>query len=490
MLKRIIPSSLLILSSLSVSAETELFSIIKQDLLADPEVAVPWSADVSYPIDFSPLYDYNIGSTFFIETPELGSIEMELLRHDTNILGFVNIQAVSKAGEYDAILTASFNSNSIVGTLETPNAKFNISTNGSEFTLENAEYALLPPEDEADHGQELDLFYHSPMIETMQDALYGPHVRILVLYTPAAAQQSGPSIDARVSQYMTQLSEVIHNSNLSRITFGLAGVTQIDDHNPIANTSEHQLNAIRTNDTAAQLRSAAHADIVVLLTANFELGNSCGRARLNASKAMAYAVVGKDCFNYTFAHEVGHIFGAQHDYDTVHGNESSNAAYPWGYGYRSLGGNYGTVMAYPFNSGTRRIAYFSSPSTSDNGETLGHETANNRRVLQQRANVVANFYPAAPGTTPVPVNVPMHCNGLGTLTWSAPDGATEFEVTQSAYPDMQMSWQVYAGTARFYRYDVPWTSYLSVRACDNGDCGEWSQPVRINYYPNQQCYRQ
>src|SRR4030095_14559044 len=117
------------------------------------------------------------------------------------------------------------------------------------------------------------------------------------------------------------------------------------------------------------------------------------------NSSYAYAVVNRACSssNYSFPHEVGHVFGSRHDVFV----DGSMSPYAYGHGYVNCTDGWRDVMAYPTQCGGTRIAYLSTPNLTYGypPDPLGNtSTADNVRVHNQNAVTVANFRLATTGT--------------------------------------------------------------------------------------------
>ena len=103
---------------------------------------------------------------------------------------------------------------------------------------------------------------------------------------------------------------------------------------------------------------------------------------------------GSTCSDLTFAHEVGHSLGLQHDRETETNDEGELdvAYYSYGYGFKSVG-SWKTVMAY----GTEpRLGKFSSPRLDCQGSPCGRAatesgSADNLSALRNSRHPVAGF---------------------------------------------------------------------------------------------------
>ncbi|MGE5437702.1 MAG: T9SS type A sorting domain-containing protein [Syntrophothermus sp.] len=146
------------------------------------------------------------------------------------------------------------------------------------------------------------------------------------------------------------------------------------------------------------LRNKYLADICILLVNDPEsCGQNCiivGNSWLYAGSSYAYAVVVDDyagSSNWTLAHEIGHIQGAHHDYNT-----HTNPYFSYGHGFISISGDIRTVMAYNNSNcpdgSCEKISYFSNPSKTNKGIVIGTaQREDNSRVLNETANYVAGF---------------------------------------------------------------------------------------------------
>jgi hypothetical protein len=153
------------------------------------------------------------------------------------------------------------------------------------------------------------------------------------------------------------------------------------------------------NTSAAAERKRLKADISVLI---FHNSGACGEVKdIKATAATSLAVVHWSCAvgNLSFAHELGHLFGAEHD----EAHASTPPAYTYGLGYFHMDSNdasksWRTVMTYPAAcGGCDRIPYWSSPLIKyppggPNDLPMGTAAKNdNARVLRQRAPTMAGF---------------------------------------------------------------------------------------------------
>jgi hypothetical protein len=104
----------------------------------------------------------------------------------------------------------------------------------------------------------------------------------------------------------------------------------------------------------------------------------------------AFTVTARSCAvgNLSFAHELGHNMGSQHNPEN-----GSGPTFPYGFGHY-VNGSYRTVMSYvdPCPSGCTRVAYFSNPNVIFNGAATGINNArDNARSINNTADTIAGY---------------------------------------------------------------------------------------------------
>lgn len=229
-------------------------------------------------------------------------------------------------------------------------------------------------------------------------------VDILVGWTPAAAVRVGSNprlfAEAAVASAnrhfgFSRLADVVrlrlvHAGPVSFVESG----DLVEDLVAFAGRTDGRADSIHA------LRDRHGADLIHLLIDGVQPDSGgriiCGAggfAHRNAAAAFALtAVQCEDSSRSTFTHEVGHNFGADHDV----ANFRPPSFFDYGRGWCDPAG-WGTVMSYIGinNSCTRGIPYFSSPDVTYSGRPTGRAgSADNRRVLQETAHVVAAHRPA------------------------------------------------------------------------------------------------
>jgi hypothetical protein len=215
-----------------------------------------------------------------------------------------------------------------------------------------------------------------------------PVIRVLVNYTPAAKSTTS-DILALIDLAIAETNQGYVNAGVNA-RVELAHAAQVNYSESGSNSTDRSRYADvddRVMDEIHTQRNTYAADVGVLLTD----GNSaCGNGTIYASATSAFAAVTTDCAtgNYSFGHELGHLFGARHNPE----EDSSSSPYAWGHGYLSPNRNWRTIMAYDCPNGCKRLNYWSNPNKTRDGVAMGTTTRNNNaRVLNERAAVLAAF---------------------------------------------------------------------------------------------------
>lgn len=156
----------------------------------------------------------------------------------------------------------------------------------------------------------------------------------------------------------------------------------------------------RFSQDVAALRNGYGADLVLLVRpfhpsaqGNCGVAWVAGSNQQPPSRDAGFAVVsdGYDsnyyCHDYTFAHELGHLFGNVHDQPI-----SDPGIFPFSYAW-GIPGEFSTIMSYLFDQAPL-VGKFANPSIAcpPSGKPCGtQETADNARTINLTAPTIASF---------------------------------------------------------------------------------------------------
>jgi hypothetical protein len=219
------------------------------------------------------------------------------------------------------------------------------------------------------------------------------NLRVLVAYTPSAENYiknylGFSSLTQFAQQAVAETNQGYINSGVN-IHLELAASVRVNypesgnystDLNRFQQTTDGYMDEIHT------YRNLYAADVNVLI---FNNSQYCGMATtILANASNAFGVVHYDCAlgYYSFAHEIAHLQGCDHNPE-----QNRNPRYSYGHGYVYSAGGWRTIMAYNYN-GETRIQYFSNPNVTYGGVAMGTAaTHNNARVLNETTGTINNF---------------------------------------------------------------------------------------------------
>ena len=234
-------------------------------------------------------------------------------------------------------------------------------------------------------------------------------ITVLIASTEASAMwdfgANADTFNEHAIDLIASANRVLGNSDTNTL-LDLAG-THVTSSVESTNLSRDLTLLLRTTDRVFDdvhvARDRTAADVVVLVTDysatamdNDTVGIAYQLLRPNGHAASAFAVVTdifaddtSGTYEYLFAHEVGHVLGAGHDYATT---RSGMTRYAHGYvsPYEPAARD---IMAY---GGAVELPFFSSPNVFHEGEPLGNATtADNARVIRETAAVIAAYRTAS-----------------------------------------------------------------------------------------------
>jgi hypothetical protein len=248
----------------------------------------------------------------------------------------------------------------------------------------------------------------------------GALIDVLVVYTQLALTTAGgaSAMTSKISLAESETNQGYANSGVvqririvhtAQVTYDeSAGFDQalVD----LAGKTDGEMDEVHT------LRDAYGADLVSLFIVNEDY---CGLAYMLDSSylspstdfaPLAFSVIGLSCATgyYSFAHEMGHNQGCEHDRAN-----GTAGVYSYSYGYQYVNADasksWRTIMAYNCASGCSRLNYWSNPNVSYQGNPMGVDVSspssaynalslNNTRVMTAnwRQTVVPVVTPVVP----------------------------------------------------------------------------------------------
>jgi Metallo-peptidase family M12 len=226
-----------------------------------------------------------------------------------------------------------------------------------------------------------------PLVATNTDAPC--RTRVLMLYTNAAINAT-PNMNARIALCIAQANTALANSQVPVSTCRLELAFKKKLAFTETNSIDLDIQNLPNNQEAKALRDQYAADIVVLLTKG-NYGTTAGQVpAIGPNNAKAYAIVQTNAatsLNYTFVHEVGHLFGCRH-------NNDPNATFQRGHSFAANGlrKTLMNVLAEPV--GGSRILHFSNPNVNFQNVPTGiSDSRDNTKRILQTACTVAAFRP-------------------------------------------------------------------------------------------------
>ena len=275
---------------------------------------------------------------------------------------------------------------------------------------------------------------------------------ILMLYTAAGAQrldQAGWGTPAAFTQLAIDYLNLVFQNNLVNVT---ANMVHHQEAPAVLGRRTNPLDPLRRNSEVHDLRSEHEADLVHLFF-NTDAG-LCGQAYLMVRGHTAANFWGRGygitsvfggCVSAehlvregdhgnqveTFAHEIGHNLGANHDPDNTD-LDPGDAVEPFAYGHHNFvpQPNVKSVMSY--NDG-RQEPYFSTVRVRPGGFDIGvANQRENERAVQRTVHIAAQFsdHLPDPGEPPPPPPPP----GPG------PRAPTGLQVMATGSESVKLTW--------------------------------------------------
>jgi len=215
-------------------------------------------------------------------------------------------------------------------------------------------------------------------------------VRLAVLYTPAA-ESNVVNIKNHIQLAVDETNQSFINSDVNfRVELAYLEKTNYVEVDYLTDLNKFITNGDGVMDEIHSLRDKYAADICILINEDIDV---CGVAKTTlATDQKAFCIVDYDCATgyYSFAHEVGHLMGCEHDYYVE--NSVGDA-----HGYVNLSQGWRTIMAYNKECSDNgkncvRLQYWSTPNVNYGLEVMGtHTTENCVLMLNNQASNVMSF---------------------------------------------------------------------------------------------------
>mgnify|MGYP002082845007 CR=1 FL=1 len=286
---------------------------------------------------------------------------------------------------HDVILT--FKNGHVAGLIYAPRAVYEIVPVGTKHMLVELDQSRFP--ECAGDVESDDTPANAPNLIPEGGTDSGDRIDVLLLYTTPVKTSLGGEAQAQ-----TFAQSAIDSANTaylnSKIRLRLRLVRAQETTFAETGSLSTELSGFRAAAETTTLRNQYNADLVAMISNSADncgigyLGNSGGNT------SAAFTVTSRTCVvgNLSFAHELGHNMGSQHNPEN-----GSGAAFPYSYGHY-VNGNFRTVMSYvdPCPSGCTRRPYFSNPSVLFSGLPTGIEgTRDNARSINNTADIIANY---------------------------------------------------------------------------------------------------
>ena len=322
----------------------------------------------------------------------------------------------------------------------------------------------------------------------------GTLIDVMVVYTPAARISQGgtAAMNSLVNLAVVETNNAYANSLVTqRVRLVYAGEVSYVESNFATDLARLQGADDGFMDAVHQLRNLYGADLVSLW-GNYTGG--CGLANLMLDETASFAsqgfnVVDRNCAtnNLSFAHELGHNMGLQHDLFDGNGGTTvtpEGSAIPtainYAHGYVDLINRFRSVMAISALCDAQvppidcvRLPYFSNPNVILTNVPTGNINAQEFRALNDTRETTANFRGsvnlAGPGTVIFePANYVV----------SEAVNAISLSVTRhaGAFGAVSISYATLAGTAVV---DTDFTAQSGVLVWANGETGTKTISVPI-----------
>lgn len=294
-------------------------------------------------------------------------------------------------GNYEADIVLTFKNGFAAGLIYAPDTVYEIVPQGERQILIELDQSAFPEcggEYKPAQTEKTTTKTRERFAEPAASIDSGDRIDVLVLYTTPVKNSLGG--DAQAQAFAQQAIDTANTAYLNsrirqRLRLVRAQETAIEETGVLGS----ELTAVRMNVDARNVREQYKADLVAMISNSTD---NCGVGYLMESGLPSYAfsVTARTCAvgNLSFAHELGHNMGSQHNPENGDG-----ATHPFGYGHY-VNGVFRTVMSYVNQcpSGCLRRPFFSNPELTFGGFPLGVDgERDNARSINMTADTIANY---------------------------------------------------------------------------------------------------
>ncbi|MCG7547688.1 GEVED domain-containing protein [Pseudoalteromonas sp. Of7M-16] len=330
------------------------------------------------------------------------------------------------------------------------------------------------------------------------DANATPEVTVVVAYTDKLAAEVG-DVDAYLALMEKDTNDsytasginasvrIIHSYQTGYVSTG----DMAEDNSLLLNedTSSwlEEPNPLAPNGFGVELKSIRdehQADIMVFLAdqnASSPWAGWAGQIGTDAESAL-FTLSSWGTFKNTFAHELGHLYGARHD------NDSTTTPFAFGHGYCNESKTWRTLMA--ISDCGERLNVWSNPNSTYKGEAGGTvEVNDNARVHNERATFMAALRTSAHNAPSATITQTTITPGSLTASFSGQANDSDGNIVSTLWDfgDGVYNNKPYAqGDSVTHNYLFPGTYIVRYTATDNqGLIHSASQQVTITSTPGQ-----
>lgn len=292
-------------------------------------------------------------------------------------------------GKFSGDVILTFRRGFVSGLIYAPEAVYEIAVKGDRQILVELDQKLFPECGGEIKSEAENKIVGSENVTGIEDS--GDRIDVLVFYTTATKNALGGDAQAQVlAQQGIDSSNTAYQNSKIRQRLRMVHARELVYTE--VGTPSTDLSNFRNNTTVRDLREQYKADLVALIA---EEPSVCGigylmGANSPASQNNGYTLTHRTCVagNLSFAHELGHNMGSQHNPEN-----GSNPTYPFAFGHY-VNGVFRTVMSYsdPCTSGCARRAYFSNPEIYFSGYATGIDNQrDNARSINLTADSISNY---------------------------------------------------------------------------------------------------